>query len=81
MIIEKTFYSLKCDGCGKELEDEVEEYAWMYDERVAEEVAVEGDWMSIREKHFCPDCHHYDDDDNLVLGDGTIIKQDEEDWI
>lgn len=81
MIIEKTFYSLKCDGCGKELEDEAEEYAWMDDERAAEDVAAGNDWMSIRGKHFCSDCHHYDDDDNLVLGDGTIIKQDEEDWI
>lgn len=81
MIIEKTFYILKCDGCGKELEDEAEEFAWTDDKNATEDVAVEGDWMCIRGKHFCPDCHHYDDDDNLVLGDGTIIKHDEEDYI
>lgn len=27
------------------------------------------------------DCHHYGDDNELVLGDGTVIQQDEDDWI
>lgn len=81
MIIERTFYSLKCNGCGRELEDDAEEYAWTDDQKATEDVAVGGEWMCIRGKHFCPDCHHRDDNDNLVLGDGTVITQEEDDWI
>lgn len=81
MITERTFYSVKCDGCGKDLEDIAEEYAWVDDERAVEDVAKDGDWLKIRGKHYCPDCHHYDDDNNLILGDGTIISQAEDDWI
>ena len=81
MIIERTFFSVKCDGCGRELEDDAEEYAWVDDAKAVEDVAKDGDWLSIRGKHYCPDCHRYDDNDSLVLGDGTVITAEEEDWI
>ena len=29
---------------------------------------------------YCGKCHHYGDNDELILGDGTVITVDEEDW-
>lgn len=82
MIIERTFYSVKCDGCGKSLEDDCEydESAWWDSEEYAREVAENADFITVRGKDYCPKCYHYGDDNELVLSDGTVIKQDEEDW-
>ena len=44
-------------------------------------MARESGWMKVRDKHYCEDCHHYGDDNELVLGDGTVIQQDEDDLI
>ena len=45
-ILERTFYSLKCDGCGKELEDEADEYARADDEEAT------GTLPGVRPKSF-----------------------------
>jgi len=39
-----------------------------------------GGWIEVRGKHYCEECHHYGDNDELILGDGTVITVDEEDW-
>lgn len=74
-IIEKTFYAVVCDGCGQELEEDY------YDnEKWTEELAEDAGWLVIRGKHYCEDCHHYGDNNELILGDGTVISEDEPDW-
>lgn len=75
-IIEKTFYGVKCDGCGKELEEDYYE-----EEKWTEEVAQQSGWLVIKGKHYCEDCYHYGDNNELILGDGTIIPEDDPDWI
>ena len=80
-IVEQTFYGLRCDGCGKMLLGEWDEDAYYDSEQYTEDVAIESGWMKVRDKHYCEDCHHYGDDNELVLGDVTVIQQDEDDWI
>lgn len=79
MITEKMYYGIKCDACGKEFEDG-EGYSH-YDERCfIEDMALSSEWISVRGKHYCDKCYKYGDNDELILGDGTIIEADDVEW-
>lgn len=43
-------------------------------------VAKDSGWIKVRGKHYCEECHRCGDNDELILGDGTVITEDEEDW-
>lgn len=80
MILERTFYSVECDGCGCDLE--VDEFGDTFcdDKQSVKDIAKDCGWIEVRGKHYCEECHHYGDNDELILGDGTVITEDEEDW-
>lgn len=81
MILERTFYGVECDGCGCDLEDEFGSAFFTDSESFAEEVAKDSGWIKVGEKHFCEDCHRYGDNDELILGDGTVIQPEECDYV
>lgn len=78
MILERTFYGLRCEGCGKDLK--CGEYDFFNDIDDVFVVAKDSGWIKVRGKHYCEECHRYGDNDELILGDGTVITEDEEDW-
>jgi hypothetical protein len=66
MIVKVDMYTVKCDNCGI-TSGENSDYSCWCDAEYAEEDATESDWINEGEKHYCPDCYSYDDEDNLVL--------------
>jgi hypothetical protein len=73
MLKELTMYTVICDNCGKDVNEDSEFSAWS-DKTYAEDVAMEANWIDEDDKHYCDDCFSYDDEDNLVLK--TIEKSD-----
>lgn len=71
MIEEVTMYTVVCDNCGKD-SNENADYSCYNDKHRAEETAVENEWYKEigkgeENKHYCPDCFHFDDDDQLII--------------
>jgi Zn finger protein HypA/HybF involved in hydrogenase expression len=67
MIQKVEMFTIKCDNCGKLYEDEHQGFcAWNY-EGAAWEYASEENWIREDDKHYCPNCYEYDDDDNLII--------------
>lgn len=73
MILERKFYGVECDGCDNPFFTDSEVFA--------EEVARDSGWIKVRDRHYCEECHHHGDNDELILGDGTVIQPDEADWV
>jgi len=65
MIVEKTFYAVKCDNCGKL--NEGYDYSFYSDKDSAIELASESEFYIGEKIHFCSDCHSIDDNDNLIV--------------
>lgn len=66
MIKEVTMYTVVCDNCGKDA-NEGSEFSCWNDKEWAQEEAMECDWIKEGDKHYCPDCYEYDDNDNLII--------------
>ena len=69
MIKSIEMYTVICDGCGKDSNEDAHFVAWgckIY----AEDVAMEADWIRECDEHYCTDCFEYDDDDNLIIHKG-----------
>ena len=66
MLKEVKMYTVVCDNCGKDVNKDAEYSAWN-DKNYAVEVAMKSDWIKENDKHYCPDCFTYDDDDNLLI--------------
>lgn len=54
--------------------------AFCDNEQDTKDISKDCGWIEVRGKHYCEECHHYGDNDELILGDGTVITVDEEDW-
>lgn len=68
MIIEMTMYGCKCDNCGKQWEDEDMGFvAFTDDSGIKSYLDEDGEWHTEDDKHYCPECWSYDDEDNLVI--------------
>jgi hypothetical protein len=65
-IIKVQMYTIKCDSCSKNVADE-SEYAGWTDDGVAEDEACDSGWIKQGKKHYCKDCHYYDDNSDLVI--------------
>ena len=59
-------FTIVCDNCGVDV-NEGQEYSCWNDKGYAQDVAMEADWVIEDDKHYCPKCFTYDDDDNLVI--------------
>ena len=74
MIIEKTFYSVRCDCCG-------EIAGWRYWPDTEDEVkkrANEAGFAFLGGKHYCPGCWHVDEFNRIVTKDGRLYTLDDE---
>lgn len=76
--LKEYFYNVKCDCCGKLADEEM----WQNEEGVIRgEIMPEENWKTLGGKDYCPDCWHYDDDDNIVTADGHVWNTDTEELI
>ena len=67
MSIQKVeMFTVICDNCGKDVNKDAEYSAWN-DETFAEDIAMEADWIKENDKHYCPKCYEYDDEDELIV--------------
>ena len=67
MIIDRVFYNIQCDHCGELLDEET----WYDDKDAIPSILDECGWIECEGgRHYCENCHHYDDDDNIVTDDG-----------
>lgn len=80
MITEKIYYGVKCDACGKELEDG-DGCLHYNEEDYMESIALDSEWIKVRDKHYCENCYKYGDNDELILADGVVIEYGNVDWI
>lgn len=66
MIVEKILYAIKCDVCNQKADD------WCYDidvwlEKEAIDRAYLRNWLIYNDKHYCTDCHSFDNEGNLII--------------
>jgi hypothetical protein len=66
MVKEMTMYSVVCDNCGIDVNENSEYAAWS-DKSHAEDIALESDWLKQEDKHYCQDCFSYDDEENVII--------------
>lgn len=73
MIQPVTMYEAVCDNCGKEWNDEWNGWCAMGDVSSMKDVIRDEGWHvgdgqeGEMDKTYCPDCWHYDDEDNFCL--------------
>jgi len=66
---------LRCDGCGEEYMNDHSGFSWFSDAWMVREDADNGGWHNEGDKDYCPSCHHFDDEDNLVISPTTSNSQ------
>lgn len=69
MIHEEKCYCVTCDNCGKTYEDVNTGFTLWVDNSEANENVQDNDWYKDGDKHYCPNCHTVDEDDNLIIKD------------
>ena len=70
MIKEVTYYDIICDRCGKSFTEE--NYICYPDTESVEIAAKDSEWLTIGDKHYCPDCYELDDKtDKYIPKKGT----------
>lgn len=67
MIYPVQAVACKCDGCGAEYMDDHSGFSWYNDDQLVREATANSGWHNEGDKDYCPICHHFDDDDNLIL--------------
>ena len=73
MIYEKKMYTVICDNCGVDANEDSDYSCWgtQYD---AVMIAEEGDWIDNEGKNYCPDCYDYGDDDEIIIDESRKGK-------
>ena len=68
MIKEFKCYTLLCDNCGVDLNEDSDYSGWA-DENFLYDIANESNWNddNNRSNWYCPDCCSYDDNDELII--------------
>lgn len=63
-----------CDSCGKHYEDGNGMVCYLGDTDGSgiEQEALNSEWESLGDKHYCPDCYSIDENDNIVTKDGKV---------
>lgn len=77
MLIKEYFYNIECDCCKTLADDSL----WHTDPEGVEEIADQSLWRTLGGKHYCPECWHYGDDDNIYTNDGNVWDGDTEEPI
>ena len=69
MIIEKKFHNVKCDHCGRLLDEET----WWDETDAVPAILGDCGWIECEGgRHYCDECWTRDDDDNIVTKDGRM---------
>lgn len=77
MAVKKVeMFTVLCDNCKLDI-GENSDYSCWNDENNAKENASNSDWL-IHDKHYCPDCYDYDDNDELIIKTQRKDKYNEE---
>jgi len=58
---------ITCDNCGETYLDEQTGFSIYNDENDANQAADSDGWHSEDSKHYCPECHTINDNDELVI--------------
>lgn len=66
MLKEVKMFTIICDGCGKDVNDDTDYSGWD-DESYVDDIRQEADWEKVNDQHYCTDCYEYDDDDELII--------------
>jgi len=59
-------YTIFCDGCGADINEDGDYAGWSTIDPSLDTCDDEG-WFIGESVHYCPNCHEYDDNDNLIL--------------
>lgn len=62
MIVEKTMYQVKCNGCGSIATEHAEIVAWTEPDHAEYEAIESFDYIKYEDQHFCPNCTIWDED-------------------
>ena len=66
MIKEIKCYTLICDNCGADV-IKSNRYTKEPDAKFCIGIAIENDWIEHEDKHYCPDCYYYDNEDVFYI--------------
>ncbi len=66
MIIKEIFYAVECDVCEAYAESHDGPVFWSTQD-TTEENAMECEWHKEGDCHYCPDCHSFNDKDELII--------------
>lgn len=66
-FIEEKLQTVQCDNCKDAYQNEDSGYAWWMDPNDAWEDANNEGWTEENSKHYCKKCHHYNDEDELII--------------
>ena len=67
MIVDRQFHNIKCDACGRLIDDEM---WWDDKDALTTQILNECNWIECEGRHYCDECWEHDDDDNIVTKDG-----------
>lgn len=72
MKVKVETYKIVCDCCGETFHNDNDFTCYTDDLNgsMIREDALESDWREFDDKHYCPDCMYWDDDDYLCTKDG-----------
>lgn len=75
---EEKSFSIVCDCCGEKFHDGNDfcSYCNDTDGSMIESEAESNGWLTIGDKHYCPDCYSHDDNDNIATNDGHVFDGD-----
>lgn len=60
-------FCIVCDNCGETYCDDHSGFTIFVDEIQANDYAQNSDWYNEGDKHYCDNCHSFDEDDNLII--------------
>jgi len=66
MLKEFKCYTLICDNCGIDLNENSEVSCWT-DKLVNYDIAEDSNWITEEDKYYCPDCYKYYDDESYKI--------------
>ncbi len=67
MIIQEMFYAVECDICKKQNENYDGVSFWADEITTIDNAVNDSGWHEEDGKHYCTNCHSFDEHDNLVI--------------
>lgn len=67
MITEIQMFGIDCDNCGESYDGGYSGFAYWADASTTIECASDNGWHQEGEKHYCPNCHSFNDEDELII--------------